>query len=54
MSPAITAPAPRLTNRAGRAQHMSVPVEVKRDRNAGSDEGDLISAVDGCDDVTER
>jgi hypothetical protein len=40
--PAITAPAPILTSKAGKAQQMSVPVDVKRDKKAGMDEGDFI------------
>ena len=42
--PAITAPAPMLTSKAGTAQQMSVPVDVKRDKKAGMDEGDFITS----------
>ena len=43
MRPAITAPAPMLTSRAGKAQQISVPVDVNNDKKAGKDEGDFIS-----------
>ena len=41
--PAITAPAPMLTSKAGSAQQMSVPVEVKSEKKAGIAEGDFTS-----------
>jgi len=40
--PAITAPAPILTSKAGRAQQISVPVDVNREKKAGKVEGAFI------------
>lgn len=54
MIPAMTAPAPMLTNKAGRAQQISVPVEVKREKNAGSVDGALMTSICGFDDITDR